>query len=149
MSDNFHGRMMNVPLPSDRREWAGILYPSPYQGGYREGHSDARRACAEIALEADRDLATLRAGLARVTAERDRLAAALTPPADARMPPPKPRIKVGDLVKIATAPGPNQTAIVKHVGEHGADIGEDWQYFRFDQIELVPFPDARQQEGER
>jgi chromosome segregation ATPase len=51
---NYHGRMMNIPT-TGRRSVA-----------YREGHRDARHAAAEIASEADAEIASLAAEVAEL-----------------------------------------------------------------------------------
>lgn len=60
MSD-YHRRMVNI-------QHGPTVIDSAH---YRNGHHDARHAAAEIANEADAEIAVLRARLAEVTYERD------------------------------------------------------------------------------
>lgn len=52
---DYHGRIMNI-----RRDGMG-LEPGEYTAGYQLGHKEARYAAAEIAAEADAEIARLRA----------------------------------------------------------------------------------------
>lgn len=61
---DYHARMMNIAAVPD------FLLPIGGESAYKTGHRDARHAAAEIALEAN-------AEIARLTAERDRLKGAL------------------------------------------------------------------------
>lgn len=51
---SYHAKMMNVQLPTDETT----------HHGYKQGHRDARHACAEIASEADACIASLESRLA-------------------------------------------------------------------------------------
>jgi hypothetical protein len=59
MSD-YHGRMMNIPAT----EWGA---------SYKHGHRDARHAAAEVALEADAEIAALRAVVAEARDALERI----------------------------------------------------------------------------
>jgi len=75
MSD-FHARVMNIKCDDNepiRLELSSIT------GGYRQGHSAARHAAAEIANEADRAIRDAGAAIASKDAEIARLREALAP----------------------------------------------------------------------
>ena len=55
----YHGKMMNV-------QWTAIQYTDGVPFDYISGHKEARHACAGIALEADAEIAALKARIAEL-----------------------------------------------------------------------------------
>ena len=70
---DYHGRIMNIEV--DVASMAAAGKPRSLRFAFKAGHRDARHAAAEIALEAQAEIARLRAELARV-AEPARVIAA-------------------------------------------------------------------------
>lgn len=64
---DYHSRMMNIQLNNESKD-AEIQKDRGYEMMYKIGHRDARHVAAKIAIEADQEIAALKAA---ITAERE------------------------------------------------------------------------------